>query len=78
MGFDFDSARVAGEPVAVAAPRPVFGAGDEAAFDGVAVDVAELLDKLPLRENVEVVVASLPELWAVALESSRGFAFEDA
>ena len=73
MGFDFDWAGVAGLPVAVAAPWPVFGFVDEAALDRVAVDVGELLDELGVGEDVEVVVAGLPELWAVAFEEFGGF-----
>ena len=63
-----DAALFAGEPMAVAAPWPVFRVFDEASFDGVAVDVAELFDELGLGEDVEVVVAGLPELLAVAFE----------
>jgi len=61
-----------------AAPGPVFGLFDEGAFDGVAVDVLELLDELGLGEDVEVVVAGLPELGAAAFEELGGFALKDA
>jgi len=45
-----------------AAPWPVLGFLNETAFDWIAVNVAELLDELGLGEDVEVVVAALPEL----------------
>lgn len=77
MGFDLDSALFAGEPVAEAAPGPVFRFLDETACNRIAVDVAELFYELALGEDVEVVVADLPELLAVAFEGLRGLAFED-
>ena len=43
----------------IAAPLPVFGFFDEAFFDRIAMDVAELFDKFLLRENVEVEVAAV-------------------
>jgi hypothetical protein len=55
----------------IAAPLPVFGFFDEAFFDRIAMDVAELFDKFLLRENVEVEVADLPELLTIALEVFR-------
>ena len=64
--------------MAVAAPGPVFGVLYEAASDGIAVDVAELLDDLGLGEHVEVVVAGLPELWTIAFELTCRLGFEDA
>jgi len=78
VGFDFDGAGFAGLPVEEAAPGPVFGLFDEAAFDWIAVDVLELLDELGLGEDVEIVVASLPELGAGVSEEFGGFALEDA
>ena len=78
MGFDLDAAGFAGGPVAEAAPWPVFRSFDESAFDWVAVNVAELLGELGSGEDVEVVVASLPELGAAAFEEFGGFALEDA
>jgi hypothetical protein len=66
--FDFDSADFPGEPVAIATPRPILGIFYEAAFDGVAMDVAKFLGELGLAEDVEIVVANLPELRAVAFE----------
>jgi hypothetical protein len=78
VGFDFDAAGFAGLPVEEATPGPVFGFIDEAAFDWVAVDVLELLDEFGMGEDVEVVVAGLPELGAGAFEELGGFALEDA
>ena len=46
LGFDFDGAGFAGGVVVEAAPAVVFGFGDEAAGDGVAVDVLELFCEL--------------------------------
>ena len=66
-GFDLDAAWDAGEPVAVAAPWPVFGVFDEARLDRVAVEIAKLLVEFGAGEDVEVVVAALPELRAVTL-----------
>ena len=43
-------------------------AGDEAALDGVAVDVADDFKAGVLAGDVGVVVAVLPELFAVALK----------
>ena len=60
-----------------AAPAVVFGFVDEAAGDGIAVDVLDLFDKLAGGEGVEVVVAGLPELFAGAFEEFGRFAFDD-
>ena len=68
MGFDLDSADFSGGPVVEAAPGPVFEFFDEAARDGIAVDVLELLDELGMGEDVEVVVTGLPESGAGALQ----------
>ena len=77
FGFDFYSTWFAGEVVAIAARWPVFGLLDEVTYDWVAVDVPELLDVLAVGEDVEVVVAGLPELFAVAFEELGGFRLED-
>ena len=55
--------------MAVAAPWPVFGILDQGSLYGIAVDVAEFFGKLFLGEDVEVVIARLPELRAVAPET---------
>ena len=78
VGFDFDAAGFAGLPVEETAPGPVFGFFDQAAFYRVVMDVAELLDELGLGEDVEVVIARLPELGARTPEELGGFALEDA
>jgi hypothetical protein len=62
--------------VVEAAPAVVFGAGDEAAGDGVAVDVADFFHEFAGGEGVEVVVAGLPELFASAFEEFGGLAFD--
>ena len=59
----------------IAAPGPVFGFEDEASGDCVLVNVMELLEPLGVREDVEVVVAGLPELFAVAFELARSLGF---
>jgi hypothetical protein len=76
VGFDFDAAGFAGLPVEEATPGPVFGFIDEAAFDWVAVDVLELLDEFGMGEDVEVVIAGLPELRADAFEEFGGLSLE--
>lgn len=45
----------------VGRPAPVFGVHHEAAFDRVAVHVLQFLDPLVMSEDVEIVVAGLPE-----------------
>jgi hypothetical protein len=77
LGFDFDAAEFSGGPVAEAAPRVVLGLFAEASSYWVAVHVAEFFDALVFGEDVEVVVAALPELFSLAFEATRGFAFED-
>jgi hypothetical protein len=47
--------------VAVAAPGPIFGMLDQTTCDWVSMDVTEFLDELAFAENVEVVIARLPE-----------------
>ncbi len=42
------------------------------------MEVAELLGELAVGEDVEVVVAALPKLDAVAFEALGGFSLEDA
>src|SRR6185437_7373404 len=78
VGFDFDLSGLACEPVAIAAPWPVFGIFDESAGDGIAVNVAKLLDEFGLGEDVEVVVIELPEAGPFAFELFRCPGFECA
>jgi hypothetical protein len=49
----------------------------EASFYGLAVEVFQLLDELAVGEDVEVVVAGLPEVFVIAFEEFGGFSFED-
>ena len=42
------------------------------------MNVAELLDELGMGEDVEVVIARLPELASVSFEDFGSFAFQDA
>jgi len=44
-----------------AAPGPLFGRGDQASLDRVAMDVAKLLNSLALCPDIKVVEPSLPE-----------------
>ena len=62
MRFDFYGVGFAGGVVVEAAPTVVFRFSDEAAGDGVAVDVLALFDEFFWARYVEVVVAALPEL----------------
>ena len=61
VGFDFDCFYFACEPMAVAAPWPVFGVFDQAALNRIAVDVAQLFHELSLCEDIEIIVPGLPE-----------------
>ena len=62
--LDLDSSNFSRGIVAVAAPRPVFGSRDQAAMDRVAVDVLQFLDAFLGSPDVEVVIPSLPEVFA--------------
>ena len=50
------------------APAPIFGFFGQAPSDGIAMNVAELFDEFLLSENIEVVIAALPELLSFTLE----------
>ena len=78
FGCDFYWAGFAGGVVVEAAPAVVFGFSDEASGDWVAVDVLDFLFKLSGGEDVEVVIARLPEVVAGAFEEFRGFSFHDS
>lgn len=73
IGFQMDAAGLAGEPVAITAPWPVFRAFDEGTLYWIAVHIAKLLPELPSREDVEVVVVELPKARSVASQLLRGF-----
>ena len=66
FGLDLDGAGFACGVVVEAAPAVVFGFGDEAASDGIAVDVSDFFYEFGIGEDVEVVVARLPEMVAGA------------
>jgi len=78
MGFDFYGAGFASGVVVEAAPAVVFGFGDEASGDGVAVDVSDFLFEFSGGEDVEVVVAGLPEVAVRSFEEFGGLAFDDS
>ena len=78
VGFDLDATLFAGEVMAVARPWPVFRSFDEVSLDWIAVNVFQLLYILLMGQNVEVVVAALPELRSIPFEEFGGFALEDA
>ena len=78
VGFDFDGTGFAGSVVVEAAPAVALGVGDEATFDRVAVDILDFLFEFVGGEEVEVVVAGLPEVVAFALEEFGGLAFDDS
>jgi hypothetical protein len=62
FGLDLDGAGFAGGVMVEAAPAVVLGFGREASGDWVAVDVLNFFGSFFRRVDVEVVVASLPEL----------------
>jgi hypothetical protein len=64
--------------VVEAAPAVVFGFGDEASVDWVAVDILDFLFEFAGGEDIEVVVAGLPEVGALALEEFGGLALDDS
>jgi hypothetical protein len=64
--------------VVEAAPGIVFGFGDEASGDWIAVDVLDFLFEFACGEDVEVVVAGLPEVVAFPFEKFGGLAFDDS
>jgi hypothetical protein len=78
IGFDFDVGGFAGGVVVEAAPAIVFGFGDEASGDWVAVDVLDFLFELSGGEDVEVVIAGLPEVAVHSFEEFGGLAFDDS
>ena len=61
-----------------AAPAVVFWFGDESSGDWVAVDVLNFLFEFACGEDVEVVVAGLPEVVAGAFDEFGGLAFYDS
>ncbi len=67
VGFDLGRPSMTGKPVTVTALWPLLRPFHEAALYRVAVHVAKLLLELCVSENLEVVVSTLPELWAVPL-----------
>ena len=76
VGFDLYEASGADGVVGEAAPGVVFGAGDEASLDRVAMDVADDLGAGFFAGDVAVEVAGLPELVALAFEFAGGALFE--
>lgn len=77
-GFDFDGAGFAGGDVVEAGPWPVLRFVYQAALDGIAVHVTQLLGGLLSAPDVEVVVTRLPEAPSFGvLEFARGLLFED-
>lgn len=77
MGFDLDGTEFADGPVVEAAPSVVFGLFNETAGDWIAVDVHQFFDPFCVGEDVEVVIARLPELRAGAFQELRGFSLQD-
>jgi len=71
-GLDLDIAFLAIEVVTEAAPGPVLRLCAKAAGDWVAVDVAKLLDPLARAEDIEVIIARLPEGSAIAAAECSG------
>ena len=78
LGFDFYGMGFAGRVVVEAAPPIMLGFRDQAARDGVLVDVMEFFCELLWAGYVEVVVAALPELFlAGRFELAGGCLLED-
>lgn len=66
FGFDLYDSLDAGCAVAEAAPWPIFGAGAQPSTHRVGVNVMQLLYKLRVVADVEIVVALLPEVFGLA------------
>ena len=62
LRFNLDHSNLTVRIVAEARPWPVFGPGDQAARNRIAVHVAQLLDALLFAPDIEIIVAALPEL----------------
>lgn len=76
--LDFDGSGFTGCIVGKAAPAIVFGFGYQTPYDGVAVDIPEFFRVLLLAGDVEVVIATMPELLLVGgFEFTGGKLFED-
>ena len=54
-----------------AAPRPVFCTGAQSAGDGILMNVVQLLYKLIVITDVEIVVALLPEVGRFANQAGE-------
>ena len=66
-GLNFDGPNSSCRIVAKAGPTPILRLFDQAAFDGIAMHIAQLFDPLLLAMHVEVVIARLPEWTLPAL-----------
>jgi hypothetical protein len=77
-GLDGEVAGLAGGVGEETAPGPVFGLCYEFSCDRVAMHVLQLFYSLGFGEDVEVVVARLPEVFAGAAEELGGFTLEDS
>ena len=66
LGLDFNPSLAASRVMEKAAPRPILGAPAQSLLHRIAVDVVELLCKLRMIANVEVVVALLPKMVGVS------------
>jgi hypothetical protein len=77
MRFNLDSSTLPGEVVPKAAPRPVLRLLDQPTYNGIAVHVSKLFDALVAGMHVEVVVARLPELLALALQELGRLCLQD-
>jgi len=59
-------------------PGPILGFFDQSASDRIAVYVAELFHKFPVREDIEVIITRLPELGSLTFEKFGGLPFQYA
>ena len=77
LGLDFDCTTVAGGVMMEAAPRILLRRGDKAAFNGIAMDVANDAGSLVLTVDVAIVIPDLPELFRSLLRSLEDSCFSD-
>lgn len=70
--FNFYDVCFSGQVVTKTRPSPLFGARYQAASYGIAVKVAELLDALVRRTNIEIVIPGEPERMLTGLFGDRG------
>src|ERR1700716_3782007 len=71
--LDLDPSLTAGCVVAKTAPLPLFRTLAQPSLHRIAMNVTQLLDKLRVIANVEIVVPLLPEMLRIADQTPRYF-----